>query len=77
MKPERVCTIIVACVVLQNIAALRNEPGPDSDDENEEEGYEIIGHQFEDGHTTRQYLCQTFFFKYLYMLKLYICITDI
>ena len=33
MKPERVCTIIMACTVLHNIAIERREPEPEVKDD--------------------------------------------
>ena len=33
MKPDRVCTIVMACAVLHNIAVERREPEPEAEED--------------------------------------------
>jgi len=62
MAPDRVCTIIVACCILHNIAVLFREPDVDGIDNNElpqdmQEHY----HGQENGQSTRQHIAKTYF----------------
>ena len=63
MKPDRVCTIVMACAVLHNIAQDRHEPMPQEDKfdfvELEDEGHFVEVER--DGVTTRDYMAQTYF----------------
>ncbi len=62
MKPERVCTIVMACAVLHNIAQERREPEPEGDDFVElEDGEEHFADIERDGVTARDYMAQTYF----------------
>ena len=65
MKPERVCTIVMACAVLHNIAQERWEPEPEEDEDDlieVEDGEEHFGNEVEhDGVTARDYMAQTYF----------------
>lgn len=64
MTPDRVCTIIMACAVLQNIAVQRQEPEPEEDMEFLEqvdgEDYIAAGAELV-GVTARDYMAQTYF----------------
>ncbi len=64
MTPDRVCTIIMACAVLQNIAVQRQEPEPDEEMEFLElvdrEDYIAAGAELV-GVTARDYIAQTYF----------------
>lgn len=62
MSPERVCTIIVACFVLHNIAVKFREPESDdinigAEDFDEQEQY----HGREKGNAVRRHMTDTFF----------------
>ena len=63
MKPDRVCTIVMACAVLHNIAQDRHEPMPQEDKfdfvELEDEGHFVEVER--DEVTTRDYMAQTYF----------------
>ena len=62
MKPDRVCTIVMACAVLHNIAQERQEPDPEKDDLVElEDGEEHFPEVERDGLTARDYMAQTYF----------------
>lgn len=63
MKPDRVCTIIMACAVLQNIAVERGEPEPENGDDliEIEDGEEYFGGAEGDGVIARDYMAQTYF----------------
>ena len=64
MKPDRVCTIVMACAVLHNIAQERQEPEPEDEDDLIEvnDGEEHFGNEVEyDGVTARDYMAQTYF----------------
>ena len=61
MKPDRVCTIIVACCILHNIAIDNNEPLPNFEDNepwNEEDDH-FVGN--ETGHAVRTHITNTYF----------------
>ncbi len=64
MTPDRVCTIIMACAVLHNIAVQRQEPEPEEDMEFLElvdgEDYIAAGAELV-GVTARDYMAQTYF----------------
>ena len=61
MSPYRVCTIIVACCILHNIAIENNEPLPEIEDGpyNEDDGEEFVG--VETGQAVRNHLANTYF----------------
>ena len=64
MKPDQVCTIIMACAVLQNIAVERHEPEPEAEEDelfDMEDGDEYVGGAEGDGLTVRDYMAQTYF----------------
>ena len=44
MKPDRVCTIVMACAVLHNIAQDRHEPIP------QEDKFDFVELEDEEGH---------------------------
>ena len=58
MKPERVCTIMMACVALHNIAIQRREPEPEVEDDDlvelQDEG-EYFEREERDGVTAKDY----------------------
>ena len=64
MTPDRVCTIIMTCAVLHNIAVQRQEPEPEEDMEFLElvdgEDYIAAGAELV-GVTARDYMAQTYF----------------
>lgn len=66
MKPDRVCTIVMACAVLHNIAQERQEPIPEEDEVDLveldlEDGEEHFAGVERDGVTARDYMAQTYF----------------
>ena len=66
MKPDRVCTIVMACAVLHNIAQERREPIPEEDEADLveldlEDGEEHLAGVERDGVTARDYMAQTYF----------------
>ena len=65
MKPDRVCTIVMACAVLHNIAIERREPEPEAEDLDlveVEDGAEYLdGAEVRDGVHARNYMAQTYF----------------
>ena len=64
MKPDRVCTIVMACAVLHNIAQDRHEPMPQEDEFDFVELEDEEGHFVEverDGVTARDKMAQTYF----------------
>ena len=64
MKPDRVCTIVMACAVLHNIAIERHEPEPEEDEGDLvelEDGEEHFDAAERDGVTARDYMAQTYF----------------
>ena len=64
MAPDRVCTIVVACCILHNIAVILGEPDPE-DCDMEDEGCAADLHSQYHGHETgnavRQHITNTFF----------------
>ena len=64
MAPDRVCTIVVACCILHNIAVILGEPDPE-DCDMEDEGCAADLHSQYHGHETgnavRQHITITFF----------------
>lgn len=62
MSPERVCTIIIACCVLHNLAIMFREPELD-DIEVDENNFEIHERYYgpENGQAVRQHITNTFF----------------
>ena len=64
MAPDRVCTIVVACCILHNIAVILGEPDPE-DCDTEDEGCAADLHSQYHGHGTgnavRQHITNTFF----------------
>ena len=64
MKPDRVCTIVMGCAVLRNIAQDRHEPMPQEDEFDFVELEDEEGHFVEverDGVTARDKMAQTYF----------------
>lgn len=64
MKPERVCTIVMACAVLHNIAIERREPEPEVEDDDLvelQDGEEYFEREERDGVTARDHMAQTYF----------------
>ena len=64
MKPERVCTIVMACAVLHNIAIERQEPEPEEENDDLlelEDGEEFFEREERDGVTARDYMAQRYF----------------
>ena len=66
MKPDRVCTIVMACAVLHNIAQESQEPIPEEDEVDlvkldQEDGEEHFAGVERDGVTGRDYMAQTYF----------------
>lgn len=64
MKPDRVCTIVMACAVLHNIAQDRHEAMPQEDEFDFVELEDEEGHFVEverDGVIARDYMVQTYF----------------
>lgn len=63
MKPDRVCTVIMACAVLQNIAIERREP--EAEEELEllelEDGDDFYQGAEHDGVNARDNMAQTYF----------------
>ena len=60
MKPEKVCLLIGACAILQNIAIMFNEPKEDEDTDPEEAEVEpLVGH--DTGRQIRAHITNTFF----------------
>ena len=70
MKPERVCTIVMACAVLHNITIERREPEPEEEDNDlvELKDAEYFEREEHDGVTARDYMAQ----KYLLNMLLYV-----
>ncbi|XP_068160205.1 putative nuclease HARBI1 [Antennarius striatus] len=57
--PERACDIIVACVVLHNIATIRGEhPAPQIDDPNDDPTHLPA---VQEGRAVRDYICENYF----------------
>lgn len=64
MTPERVCTVIMACAVLHNIAIERREPEPEEEDYDLfelEDGDEYFGREERNGVAARDNMAQTYF----------------
>ena len=64
MKPERVCTIIMACTVLHNIAIERREPEPEVKDDDLvelQDGEEYFEREERDGVTAKDHMVQIYF----------------
>ncbi len=62
MSPDRVCTVVVACCILHNIAIDNNEPVPDFEDDgpwNEDQGDDFVG--IETGQVVRAHIANTYF----------------
>ena len=60
MKPEKVCLLIGACAILQNIAIMFNEPEEDEDiDPQEPEVEPHVGH--DTGRQIRAHITNNFF----------------
>ena len=61
MAPDRVCTIVVACCILHNIAIDNNEPLPNFDDSVpwDEEDDNFVGN--ETGQAVRAHIANTYF----------------
>lgn len=60
MKPEKVCLLIGACAILQNIAIMFNEPEEDRDVDQEEP--EVEAHDGQDtGRQIREHITNNFF----------------
>ncbi len=62
MSPDRVCTVVVACCILHNIAIDNNEPLPDFEDDgpwNEDQGDDFVG--IETGQAVRAHIANTYF----------------
>jgi hypothetical protein len=62
MSPDRVCTVVVACCILHNIAIDNNEPFPDFEDDgpwNEEDYNDFVG--IETGQAVRAHITDTYF----------------
>ena len=62
MKPEKVCLLIGACAILQNIAIMFNEPEEDEDTDLEEADHEVEPLFCHDtGRQIRAHITNTFF----------------
>ncbi|RXN18640.1 forkhead box N3-like protein [Labeo rohita] len=62
VSPERACDIIVACVVLHNIATIRGESHPACiEEDGPEEPLQIFAHN-RDGRLLRDRICQNYFY---------------
>ena len=64
MAPDRVCTIVVACSILHNIAVNLHEPDPEDCDKGNEGCPADLQSQYhgrETGNAVRQHITNTFF----------------
>ncbi|XP_026060567.1 putative nuclease HARBI1 [Carassius auratus] len=62
VSPERACDIIVACVVLHNIATIRGESHPPCIEEDGPEEHRQILEANRDGRLLRDRICQNYFY---------------
>ncbi|KAI5086650.1 putative nuclease HARBI1 [Silurus meridionalis] len=62
ISPERACDIIVACVVLHNIATIRGESHPPCIEEDGPEEHLQILEANRDGRLLRDRICQNYFY---------------
>ena len=62
MKPEKVCRIVGACIVLHNIAIMRNEPLQIDEELEDPEPVEVPAFNGrQDGRGVREHIARTFF----------------